>query len=110
MACFGRDGFESSEKLRLKVKDRYFEDLKQRSLYVGFDREKKEILLNKKVNNPDNINDKKSSKQILFLNDLLIGMIKEKIDGIIELDEEEINDLLNIDLLEKYIKIKKYYA
>jgi len=108
--CFGRDGFKLSEKLRLKAKDRYFEDLKQRSLYVGFDREKKEILLNKKVNNPDNINNKISLKQILFLNDLLIGMTKKKIDGIIEFEEEEINDLLNMDLLEKLIKVKNLYA
>lgn len=101
MACFGRDGFEPSFKLMKKVESRYFENLKQRSLYVGFDREKKEILFDKRVNNPDRINDKTAIKQITFLNELLIGMVNEKLIGIIELDEDEINDLLNEDLLKR---------
>ena len=101
MACFGRDGFEPSVKLMKKVESRYFENLKQRSLYVGFDREKKEILFDKRVNNPDRIDDKTAIKQITFLNELLIGMVNEKLIGIIELDEDEINDLLNEDLLKR---------
>jgi AbiV family abortive infection protein len=106
-ACFGRDGFGPSEKLREKVADRYFENLKQRSLYVGFDREKGDLLLNKKINNPDNINHKKAIKQIKFINNLLIGLVNDRINGIIVLDQDVINDLLTKDLLEQ-LEIKHY--
>ena len=105
--CFGRDGFEPNEELRIKAADRYFEDLKHRSMYVGFDREKGEILVNKKVNNPYKVNRKKSLKQVLFLNDLLIGLTKDRVEGRIELDEEEVNHILNKKLLKKLKKVKK---
>jgi len=111
MACFGRDGFEPSIELLKKVESRYFENLKQKSLYVGFDREKNEILFNKAVNNPEKITNNKAIKQISFLNKLLIRMVNNNIIGITEMDEDEINELLNKDLLGKLQELEiKHYA
>lgn len=105
-ACIGRYGFETSAILNQKVSDRYFENLKQRSIYVGFDREKGEILFSKNVNNPENINERNASKQLMFLNDMLIEMVKGKVNGIIEMDEDEVNEILNNNLLTKLENLK----
>lgn len=100
-AIFGRDGFEPSSVNFNKAKNRIFEDLKQKSLYVGYQREKGKLLFDKGINNPNEISEEVAKKQIKFINDLIIKMTEDKVKGIVEMDEEEINDMLDTGLLQK---------
>jgi hypothetical protein len=96
---FGRDGFDPSIDGILKVDNRFYENLKQRSAYVGYDREKGNILYDKGINNPDEISEEIAFQQFEFMNDSLIDLVDKQIKGIIGMDEDEINDLLNKELL-----------
>jgi len=98
---FGRDGFETSLEFYDKAKNRIYEDLKQRALYVGYDRVKGNLLFDKGINNPFEITEKEAKEQVTFINDLIIKMTDEHVKGIIQMDENEINKILNSDLLSK---------
>lgn len=100
-ACFGRDGFKFSQQLIEHASNRKFEELKQKSLYVGFRKNKGKILYNIPYYNPMKITKSTAKKQIMFLNDLLLDMAKEHINGIIEMDEDAVNELLS----ERMIKV-----
>ena len=98
-ACFDIDGFLPSSSKMEKAQERFFENLKQRAIYVGFERKKGQINFDTHLNNPGKINKSVALKQISFLNKLLINLVSDHIKGIIEMDEEKINDLLNRKLL-----------
>lgn len=106
-AIFGRDGFIPSTEHYDKAQNRIYEDLKQRSLYVGYEREKGNLLFDKGINNPFEITETVATEQIEFLNNLIITMVEEHVKGIIEMDEEEVNEILNIKLLKKLKDILK---
>lgn len=106
-AIFGRDGFIPSTEYYDKAQNRIYEDLKQRSLYVGYEREKGNLLFDKGINNPFEITETVATEQIEFLNNLIITMVEEHVKGTIEMDEEEINEILNIKLLKKLKDILK---
>jgi len=103
---FGRDGFKTSSENFRKASQRYYEDLKQQSVYVGYRRNKGEFLYKEGINNPDSINSTKAKEQLVFLNDLIINFVKEQLDGLIELDEPEVNDLLNLNLFNRLRNLK----
>jgi AbiV family abortive infection protein len=103
--AFGRDGFVQSERLWDRAESREFEELKQESIYVGFQRDKGNILYNKPYYNPLKITKYKAKKQVKFLNDFILSMIQRHIDGIISMDEEEVNTILSIEtknIIEKF--------
>jgi len=104
---FGRDGFDPSVDGILKVNNRFYENLKQRSAYVGYNREKGNILYDKGINNPDEITEEIALQQFDFMNDSLIDLVDKHIKGIIEMDEDEINDLLNEELFLQLKEQKK---
>jgi AbiV family abortive infection protein len=108
-ACFGRDGFELPEKTKMfdKAKSRYFENLKQRSVYVGFKREKGQILSEEIINNPKKITKSQAYNQLKFLNDLMINLTDDHLKGITLFDEEEINEILCDNLRTKLKKLFK---
>ena len=107
-AVFGRDGFVSSSKLLNKASNRFFENLKQRSVYVGYERDKGKLLFDKGLTNPINVTKEVALEQVEFLNELVKGLTEEICKGIRELDEFEINQILNNKLLAKLNKaIKK---
>lgn len=54
---FGRDGFYPSIEELEKVDNNFYEFLKQRSTYVGYDRKKGNLLLDKGFNNPIEVTD-----------------------------------------------------
>ena len=103
-AIFGRDGFVSSTEHYNKAQNRIYEDLKQRSLYVGYERERGNFLFDKGINNPFEITSEIANEQINFINKLLIKMVEEHIRGTIEMDEIEVNKILSIRLLGKLKK------
>lgn len=96
--CFSRDGFLPSDQLFRRASNREFEDLKQSSLYVGFKRSKGAICYEKPISNPMNIGKRIASKQIRFLNKLLIDMAKNHLDELIEMDEDEVNEMLSAEM------------
>lgn len=97
--CFGRDGFRPSDELAHRASNREFEDLKQSSTYVGFKRTKGKICYEKQITNPLKISKRIAVKQVRFLNRLLMNMAKERIAGIIQMDEDEINNMLYSKML-----------
>ena len=99
-AFFGQ-GFESADQSRIQDNERYFENLKQRALYVGYGRDKGKILFDKEVNSPETITNEIATKQVEFLNDLIMDMVNQQQSGIIYMDEDEVNDLFNENLLRK---------
>jgi AbiV family abortive infection protein len=103
-ACFGRDGFFSSQSNLNETQNRYYENLKQKAIYVGFERKGGYIDFSKRINNPENIRKSKALNQISFLNDLIISIVTDHIQEKIDFDEEEVNELLNEELLRKLIK------
>jgi AbiV family abortive infection protein len=100
-ACFGRDGFIQSDKLFLHATNRKFDELKQKSIYVGFRRSKGKISYDKPIYNPFKISENIARKQVFFLNKLLIDMAQDQVSGIIEMDEEEVNDMLSVKMIRK---------
>ncbi|MCH2449838.1 MAG: AbiV family abortive infection protein [Gracilimonas sp.] len=102
--AFGRDGFIASTDHFSKARDRYYEDLKQRALYVGYERKKGNLLFNKGINKPQQITRISAKEQISFQNELLIKILKQHLDGIIEFDEPEVNEILTSNLLDKLEK------
>ena len=100
-AVFGRDGFLPSLEHHEQAKNRIYEQLKQRSTYVGFNRNKGRIQFQDGLNDPTKISKEEAENQVLFVNKLISGFVEEKINGIISMDEEEINELLNKNLLER---------
>ncbi len=104
--CFGRDGFLPSDKLSHRASNREFEDLKQSASYVGLKRIKGEICYEKQITNPLNINKQIAVKQVHFLNKLLINMAKEHIAGILQMDEDEINNMLSSKMLKTLCTFK----
>jgi hypothetical protein len=90
-----------------KAKSRYFENLKQRSVYVGFKREKGQILSDEIINNPKKITKNQAYNQLKFLNDLLINLTDDHLKGITLYDEDEINEILCDNLITKLEKIFK---
>lgn len=97
--CFGRDGFLPSAKLSEYASKRKFEELKQKSMYVGFERHKGKICYEKPIYNPLKTSPIIARKQVRFLNKLLIDMAKEHIAGVIELDEDEVNEMLSNSMI-----------
>ncbi len=100
-ACFGGHGFEVSEDIKEKVKNKYYENLKQRAAYVGYERIKGKINLNKRFHTPKHIGHKTATQQVIFLNNLLIELVEQRVNGFIEMDEEKVNRILNERLLKK---------
>ena len=102
-ACFGRDGFDMNDKTKVKekVNDRFFENIKQRSVYVGFERDKGQLLYANKINDPSKITKRQANEQVRFLNGLLIDMTDQHIKDIFYFDENEINKILNMELMTK---------
>jgi AbiV family abortive infection protein len=98
--CFGRDGFLPSDKLSHRASNREFEDLKQSSIYVGFKRIKGSICYDKRITNPLKISKHVASKQVRFMNKLLIKIAKEHVAGIIHMDEDEVNEMLSSEMIE----------
>jgi len=98
---FGRDGFIVSTDLYNRAKHRFYEDLKHRALYVGYERDKGNLLFDKGINNPFLITKEIAKDQICFQNKLLINLVEERLEGIIEMDEEDVNEILNNELLQK---------
>lgn len=103
---FARDGFKVSSECFHKASQRYYEDLKQQSVYVGYKRIKGELLYEKGINNPDSINITKAKEQLVFLNDLLIDFARKRLNGVIELDEPEVSDLINSNLFNRLRDLK----
>jgi len=94
-ACFGRDGFIPSQKLYAHATNRKFEELKQKSLYVGLKRRKGKIQYSAPIYNPLRITRATAARQVLFLNKLLLNMATQRVKGILEMDEESVNKLLS---------------
>lgn len=106
MVIFGRDGFAPYSDGIEKVKNRFYERIKQKSAYVGFQRNGKNLLYEKGFENPFDVSEDTAKEQFNFINNSLIEMIENFKKGIIMMDEEEINDLLNDELLNKLISTK----
>ncbi|MFC2135379.1 AbiV family abortive infection protein [Bacteroidota bacterium] len=104
--CFGRDGFLPSDELSHRASNREFEDLKQSSIYVGFKRIKGSICYEKPITNPLKISKRVASKQVRFLNRLLINMAKEHVAGIIHMDEDEVNEMLSSEMIRTLCSFK----
>lgn len=99
--CFGRDGFLPSAELSRRASEREFEELKQSSTYVGFRRSKQSIRYDKPICNPLKISKTTATRQVRFLNTLLINMAKDRLAGIIEMDEEEVNEMLSSVMIKR---------
>ncbi len=106
-ACFGRDGFEPSSLLYNYVTSRKFEDLKQKSLYVGLVRNNGKIDYNSPISNPFTIKKEDAYNQISLLNKLLINVVELNVKGIISYDEDEINKFLSEELLKSLNHIQE---
>lgn len=106
-SIFGRDGFDPSMEGILRVENRFYESLKQRSAYVGYDRFKGTILYDKGINNPFDVEKGNAIQQFDFMNDSLIELVENQMKGIIGMDEDEVNDLLNEDLLTYLNELKE---
>lgn len=103
-STFGRDGFVASTEHFNKASSRYYEDLKQRALYVGYERKKGNIVYGKGINNPHQITRQIAKDQISFQNKLMIKIAKQYLDGIVEFDEPEVNEMLTLNLLNRLEK------
>ena len=97
--CFGRDGFLPSDELTHRASNREFEELKQSSTYVGFKRKRGKISYDKKITNPLKISKQMAVRQIRFLNRLLTNMVKDHLAGIVQMDENEVNNMLSSKML-----------
>lgn len=103
-STFGRDGFIASTEHFNKANSRYYEDLKQRALYIGYERKKGDLLFDKGINNPHHINRQIAKEQISFQNELIVDVVKQHLDGILEFDEPKVNEMLTSNLLDRLEK------
>ena len=92
---FGGHSTTYSEEFYNIAASRWFEELKQQSIYVNFRRDKGNILYNLPYTNPLNVGRSKAKKQIKMINSIIIKMIEDYHRGNIEMDEEEVNNILS---------------
>lgn len=104
--CFGRDGFLFSARLAERAANKEFEVLKQASTYVGFKRRNGSICYDKSISNPLKTSKAVARKQVRCLNRLLTDLAKQHVSGVIEMDEDEVNEMLS----PKMIKVLSSFA
>ncbi len=77
-----------------------FEELKQSSTYVGFKRRKGSICYEEPIFNPLKTSKAVARKQVRLVNRLLTDLAKQHIGGVIEMDEDEVNEILSLGMVE----------
>lgn len=102
---FSRDGlvdaYQEPEKYK-EAKNRFYESLKHNATYVGYDRGRKGgIKFSDGLLHPDQIDREIAFKQLSLVNAALIKITQAHLGEAYSFDEEEVNDLLDEDLLEK---------
>jgi len=103
---FGGHSTVYSEELYNIAASRWFENLKQQSLYANFRRDKGEILYGRPYTNPLDIGSTKAKKQINMVNRIVIKMINDYHRGNIEMDEEEVNNILSNEYMNELLSYK----
>ena len=84
------------------------EILKQNSVYIGLERNKRKINLKSRINNPLKINEKKAQDQITSINDCLLCFILGAIKEAYCVDADSVEKLLNEHLYNKLKKLWPY--
>lgn len=84
------------------------EILKQNSVYIGLERNKRKINLKSRINNPLKINEKKAQDQITSINDCLLYFILGAIKEAYCVDADSVEELLNEHLYNKLKKLWPY--
>lgn len=107
--CYGMNIFKKSDaRFMQEVYDGKLEIMKQNSVYVGLDKNKRKINLTGKIKSPFGINAEKSKKQITLINDYFLELIiRSRYEGSYYGYNDKIDNLLNKKLFLKLEKIWK---
>ncbi len=95
---------ELPQKLYQLLFDGKLEERKQKSVYVGFFRNKKKIDFSKRISTPASTSRKRASEYITTVNDFLIGLSVGIRMEVYELDIEEVNGRLRDETFEKQLR------